>query len=437
MNFDLLFKKAKEAGIEAIQVYYAAETEFEVEIFNGVIDKYQIADSAKLSVKGIYDSKMGTVSTEIIKEEDFDFLVDSVIASAKAIDSKDEVFIYEGDKEYPEIEGLYNPELDKVAAKKKIDDTMALWKNVKELDERMKMVQAFYGEGTTKILIQNSKGLKLEKTVNAGVFGVYAIASDGKDQRTAIEYIFTNDYNDFDFDEIAKKAAEKSVALLGAEPCESGEYEILLTGSASNSLLAPFTNMFSGDAVQRDVSLLKGKLGEVIANELITIVDDPFKPKSSKSGAFDDEGVATKYKKVVDKGELTTYLHNLKTAKKDGIKSTGNGKNSGVSPSNFYILPGETKYDDAVKSMKKGIVITDLAGTHSGANAISGDFSLQASGFLVEDGKIVRPVALITVAGNYLSMLKDVEAVCDDVKFNFSFIGSPSLKIKSLVVAGK
>jgi len=437
MNFDLLFKKAKEAGIEDIQVYYARDTEFEVEVFKGSIEKYQISDSSKLGAKGIYKGKMGTVSTEVINEEVFDFLVESIVASAKVIDSQDEVFIYEGDENYPEVLGLYNEELFKVEAKKKIEDTKELEKIVLAQDDRMKMVQAFYGEGTTTVLIQNSKGLKLEKVVNSAVFGVYAIASDGKDQRTAYEFIFTNDYNDFNFMELATGAAKKSCALLGAEPCDSGEYEILLSGGASNSLLHPYVSMFSADAVQKDVSLLKGKIGETIANELITIVDDPFKAKSPKSGSFDNEGVATQYKELVSKGKLTGFMHNLKTAKKDGIKSTGNGSNSGVAPSNFYILPEDLKYDDAVKSMKKGIIITDLAGTHAGANAISGDFSLQASGFLVENGEVVRPVALITVAGNYLEMLSEVTGVCDDVEFNFGFIGSPSLRIKKLMVSGK
>jgi PmbA protein len=437
MNYDLLFDKAKAAGIEDIQIYYSAGTEFDIEVFKGAVEKFQIADSARLSVKGIYNGKMGTVSTEVINEDVFDFLVDSVVASAKLIDSQDEVFIYEGDKEYPEIKGLFNDELDKVETAKKLEDTKALEAKVMALDERLRMVQAFYGQGTTNVLIQNSKGLKLEKKVNSAVFGAYAIASDGTDQRTAYEFTFTNDYNDFDFEELAKGAAEKSCALLGAQPCESGEYEVVLKGSASNSLLAPFVSMFSADAVQKDVSLLKGKVGEKIASDLVTIVDDPFKAKSPKSGAFDDEGVATNYKELVSKGELTGYMHNLKTAKKADTKSTGNGTNNGVAPSNFYIKPGELKYEDAVASMKKGLIITDLAGTHAGANAISGDFSLQASGFLVEDGKIVRPVALITVAGNYLQLLQDVVGVCDDVDFNFMYIGSPSLLIKKLVVAGK
>lgn len=436
MNFDLLFKAAKAKGIEDIQVYLVKDSEFEIEAFKGELETYTISSTEKLFVKGIYNDKMGTVSTEIINDDMNDFIIDSIIASANTIDSKDEVFIYEGDKEYKKVEGLFNNSLNEIEAKKKIEDVMNLEKKVMAKDERIRMVQAFYGDGSKNVLIQNSKGLKLEKLVNNGIMGVYVIASDGKDQRTGIEYIQSNDYNDFNFEELASIGVEKAVALLGAQPCESGEYEILLTNNASASLLAPYVPMFSAESVQKDVSLLKGKIGEVIGSSKVTIVDDPFMKKSTKSGAFDDEGVATSYKELIDEGVLTGYLHNLKTAKKDNTKSTGNGFLRGIAPTNFYIKPGDLSYDEAVKSMKKGLIITELAGTHSGANSISGDFSLQSSGFLVENGEIVRPVALITVAGNYLNMLKDVVGVCSDLKFNFGYIGSPTIKIKSLIVSG-
>ncbi len=299
------------------------------------------------------------------------------------------------------------------------------------------MVQIYYQDGSSKVRIRNSKGLNLEKLVNDALIGTQVVANDGKDQRSAFEYIRSNDYSDFDLEALADLAAKKAVALLGASPCESGEYEILLTKEASASLLTPHVSMFSAESVQKNVSLLKGKIGEIIGSTKITVVDDPFMKKSVRSGAFDDEGVATSYKELVKDGILTGFMHNLKTAKKDNIKSTGNGFiGRGIAPTNLYIKPGEFKYDDAVKLMKKGIIITDLAGTHSGANPISGDFSLQASGFLVEDGKIGRPVALITVAGNYLDLLKDVTHVCDDLKFDFGYVGSPSLLIKSLMVSG-
>lgn len=438
MNFDKLFALAKEKGIEDLQVYYVDDNQFDIEVFKHELEKYTIAATQKLSVKGIYDSKMGTVTTEVINEDIFEFLVDSVIASAKTIDSEDEVFIYAGDKEYKDIPGLYNESMYKVSAKQKIQDVLDLEKKVIAKDERIKMVQAFYSDGAVEVTIQNSKGLKLSKKVNDGLIGVYVIASDGKDQRTGMGYTRSNDYDDFDFEKVAAEGAEKAVALLGATPCESGAYEVLLSKDASASLLTSHISMFSAENVQKDLSLLKGKIGQGVANSKITIVDDPFMKKSVKSGSFDDEGVATTYKELVKDGVLTGFMHNLKTAKKDSIKSTGNGFiGRGIGPTNLYIKPGTLSYDDAVKGMKKGLIITDLAGTHAGTDPISGDFSLQASGFLVEDGKIVHPVALITVAGNYLELLKDVKGVCNDLKFNFGYIGSPSLLIHSLMVSGK
>ena len=437
MNFDKLFEAASKKGIEDLQVYFNDSNEFDIAAFKGELDKYTIASTQKLSVKGIYEGKMGTVTTEVLTDDVIDFLVDSIISSAITIESEDEVFIYEGDKEYKKIEGLYNESIYDISAKQKIEDALELEKKIIEKDKRIIMVQTYYGEGSNKVRIRNSKGLNLEKLVNDAMIGAQVIANDGKDQRSSFEYIRSNDYADFDYEALASLAAKKAVALLGATPCESGEYEILLSKEASASLLMPHVSMFSAESVQKNISLLKGKVGEVVGSSLVTVVDDPFMKKSAKSGAFDDEGVATSYKELIKDGVLTGFMHNLKTAKKDNIKSTGNGFiGRGISPTNFYIKPGEYKYDDAVKSMKKGIVITDLAGTHAGANPISGDFSLQASGFLVENGEIIRPVALITVAGNYLDLLKDVTQVCDDLKFNFGYVGSPSLLVKSLMISG-
>lgn len=437
MDFNKLFKEAKEAGIEDIQVYFIKGEELEINVFKEEVDKYSIAKSVQLNVKGIYNGKMGTVSTEIADDSMIDFIITSIVDSAKNIDSEDEVFIYEGDESYVQVEGLYNPDIEEVGNDKKIADTKKLEKLALSKDDRIKMVQAFYGESKINVLIQNSKGLRLEKEVNNAAMGAYLIVSDGKDQRTGIDYIQSNVYGDFDLDKIATEGAKKGCGLLGATACDSGDYEILLENDASASLLSAYLSMFSAEAVQKDVSLLKGKLGESVANSIVTIVDDPFMKKSVKSGAFDDEGVKTQFKEVVSNGKLTTYLHNLKTAKKDSVKSTGNGFGKGIASTNFYVQEGSSKTENIVKDMKKGLIITSLAGTHAGCNAISGDFSLQASGYLVENGKIINPVALITVAGNYLELLRDVVEICDDLKFNFGYIGSPSLRIKSLAVSGK
>jgi PmbA protein len=158
--------------------------------------------------------------------------------------------------------------------------------------------------------------------------------------------------------------------------------------------------------------------------------------KSAASRSFDDEGVATSYKELVSKGVLKTFLHNLVTAKKDGVKSTGNGFGGGVGPVNLKLEAGSSNLDEMIKSCEKGIFITNVQGAHAGVNAVSGDFSLQASGYYIEKGEKIRPVALITVAGNFLEMLKDITMVGNDLKMSYYGVTSPSIKVKSMQVSG-
>lgn len=437
MNFNELFNLAKERGIEALQVYLEENEQLELAVFKGELEKNQMANTSSLSIKGIYKGKMGQMSTEVIDLSQAEEWVDAIIKSASLIESKDEVFIYEGDKDYPEIEGLYQEDLHTMDIADKIKMAFDLESKMAKGDSRIDISQSFYNEVTKRVLIQNSKGLNLEKRVNNAFIGGQVVARADGDSRSAFDYKQSNVISDFNLDEIAEKMVHKAVSQLGAKSLKSAPYEIILTNDASASLLQAYVSMFSAESVQKGMSKLSDKIGQTIANEIVSIVDDPFLKKSPRSGAFDDEGVKTQYQELISNGQLKGYMHNLKTAKKANASSTGNGFRGSVTPTNFYIKPGSANYDELVKSMIKGLIITDLQGTHSGTNAISGDFSLQASGYYVENGEIVKPVALITVAGNYLTLLEDVEAVCDDLKFAFNFIGSPSLKVKSLAVSGE
>ena len=191
------------------------------------------------------------------------------------------------------------------------------------------------------------------------------------------------------------------------------------------------------------VSLLKGKEGEIIASPIVTIIDDPLMNDGLASAPFDDEGVATFTKALVSEGKLVTLLHNLKTANKQGVKTTGNGFKSsyassiGVSESNLYLQEGKMTFDQLMSEIGEGVIITDLAGLHSGANVVSGDFSLAAKGFYVENGKKTFPVEQITVAGNYFDLLKNIVVIGNDLKFPMSNIGSPSVIVEGLSIAGK
>ena len=166
----------------------------------------------------------------------------------------------------------------------------------------------------------------------------------------------------------------------------------------------------------------------------------------ASSTPFDGEGVPTSYKEIISGGKLTTLLHNLKTAKKQGVKSTGNGSRPsyaspvGIAPTNFYIKPGEAGLDEMAAKLGDGLVITRLEGLHAGANPISGDFSLGAKGYKVENGRLGGAVKQITIAGNFYQLLKDIVEVGSDLRFGFpgaACFGSPSVRVSKLSVAGK
>lgn len=436
MNFELLFAKAKAKGIEDVQVFLVNRSELSIEVFSGEVDKYEIADSASLSIKGVYNKKLATVTTEDLRDERIDELVDNLIQNASIIDSLDEAIIYAGDPKYETLEGAYQPELANLDVAKKIAMVKDLDKLFHAADPRITIAETMYSETTRSVLLQNTKGLKLENKVNTAMLGGQIIAKDESDQRTGFDLVITNELSDMDLPKLACELVSDVVKKLGAKPIPSKSYEIVFRNDAFSTLMSAFSGVFSAEAVQKNMSLLKGKLNSNIGSPLFTLADDPFLKKSPRSRSFDDEGVATRYKDVVKNGVLTTYLHNLSTAKKDGVASTGNASGTSVASINFVVQPGTHSYEDLISSTIDGILITDLQGAHAGANPVSGDFSLQASGFVVEHGKIGKPVALITVAGNFISMLQDIVAVGSDLKSSYYGITSPSIKIRSMPVAG-
>ena len=208
------------------------------------------------------------------------------------------------------------------------------------------------------------------------------------------------------------------------------------------SFLGTFAEVFFAENAQKGFSLLNGRQGEKIAADCITLRDDALLDGGYASAPFDSEGTAGQNKAVIEKGVLKTLLYNRKTAAKDGVSSTGNGFKTGLTGAvktdctNFYLQKGEQSFEELFASLGDGLFITDVMGLHAGANAVSGDFSLSAEGFLVKNGKLDRPVEQITVSGNFYTLLKETEALGNDLHFGSSGNGSPSILVRNMDIAG-
>ena len=443
---DKIFQKGRETGLNDMEVYYSEGSSLSLKVFQKDLDGYSLSESEGLSLRGVYKGKMGYSYTEKVDETSIDQLVRDAAENALIIDSEDEEYIFEGSKEYKKVDS-FNQALSNVGEEQKINFVKSLEEEAFRLDKRIASVEVcIYGDGYGETIMSNTKGLFLRDKSNIAYTYIAVVAKDGEDIKTGMAYRTGNDFNAFNAQDIAREAVDEALALLGARSVKSGDYNVIIRNSAAADLLEAFTGIFSAEAVQKNLSLLKGKLNEKIASDKFTLIDDPYMEGGLASKSFDGEGVACKYKKVVDKGVLKTYLYNLKTAKKDGVDTTGNASKGsykssiGISPSNFFVEKGERTLDEMIADIDKGILITELQGLHSGLNSVSGDFSLAALGFLIQDGKISRPVEQITMAGNYFDMLKNIEETGSDLKFGMpgeAYIGSPSLRIKKLSIAGE
>lgn len=429
---------AKAIGCASSELYYANGESFEVNANAGEIDRYSVSREAGVSVRVSIDGKQGYAYTERIDEPEK--LVDHAADNAKSIETEDEHPMQTA-QTYQHVTRAdsalkHKTEYERIALAKRLEELCL------SLDPRVKrVVYCTAGFDSGAVVMENSLGLKAERSTNSSFLYVMPSVEDKGELQTG--FAFRMGEHAADAEGCAKEAVEDALGKLGAAPVDSGCYRVLFKPFAMCDLLSAFAPLFSADQAQKGCSLLASKEGQSIANEKITLWDDPLDPIAPR--AFDGEGTPCVKKAVIENGVLRTLLHNLKTAKKAGVESTGNASRRsaasavGVSPTVFRLDPGLLSYEELLRELGNGLVISELEGLHAGVDAVSGDFSLKAGGFLVENGGIVRPVSNITVAGNFVSMMQDVIAVGNDLRFGMpqgGYFGSPSVLVSGLSVAG-
>ena len=436
---------ATKKNVADYELYYTESAETQTEIFKTEVKGFTSSNRLGVCFRCLVDGKMGYASTEHLSEEEAQSLVARALDNAISIESDEQSFIHTKGDTYNTYE---KEEVTFPTSAELIDFALSLQNELYATDSRViDGTQAFAGYGVEKKALYNSNGLDLEDSSSFAFSYGMAVLSDNGEMYDGMEVV-SGKLENFNIEKIAKEAVKDAVDTIGAEPIESGKYPVVFSNKVMASMLATFGSIFSAEAAQKGLSLLKDKEGEQIATDILTLTDDPMKEDALVKCTFDGEGVATYKKNIIENGKFITLLHNLKTAAVAGVKTTGNGSkgsyasNVGISPYSFYINPVSGSLEDLMQEAGKGVYITSVQGMHAGANAITGDFSLAASGFEIVDGKKGAPVKSITVSGNFFNLLKDIIRIGEDLKFNpFSFgatrCGSPSVLIKEMTIAGK
>jgi PmbA protein len=440
MKYDKFFELAKQAGLQDAELYVGETYSLSFSLFHSEVDNYSSNKSMVILARGILNGKFGTATCDSWSAQKAKYLVDEIVANAKVIENDDPAFIFEGSKKYKKV-NTFNKELENISVDEKMKKLFDFENLIKNGDPRIIEVAAVgYEEEASSTTIMNSKGLKLTQKSNYFVYYAEAVAKENDQTKSGFDLYLGNNFAEFKPEELAKEAVRKTVSQLGGEACESATYKAVLAPSVVKDFLNFYIGNADAEEVQKRSSLFIGKLGQKIASKKITIEDKPLQ-RNVFARWFDDEGVATYNKPIIKNGVLQTYLYNLTTAAKEGVETTGNasrgGSKMGISPFFVALKPGKKSQEELFQDIQDGVYITSVTGLHAGLNPQSGNFSLQSSGFLVKNGKIDRPLDVITVSGNLVEIFKDVQEVGNDVKVFPSAVACSSLQIKKIVVSGK
>ncbi len=440
-EFEKIFDLAKDKA-DDVEIILSENKSFSVKIDKQEIESFNYADSKGIGLRIIKDNKTGYAYTEKLDEDSFKIIVNDAIKNSKVIEDITETKI-ENYPDKPTNLSCFNENLHKIDIQQKIDLAKKLEKMVYDADKRVFNVPySGYSEGESFFKIANSKGLNKEFKQNYMVAYASALVQENDDKRMGFDFAVTRDFEEIIPEILAKSSVEKAVALLNGKQIASGEYPVVFNNEAMATILATFSSMFSAKTVIEGKSLLKDKIGKSIANPVINIIDDALMTSQFGSRPFDSEGYPSQTNILVEDGVLKTFLHNTETARILKTQSTGNAHRSyksslTVATSNFYLRPGTVSRERLFKSMPRVIEIVSLQGMHSGANPISGEFSLSAEGFLYENGERAYSLTPFTISGNIYQLLKDAVLIANDFRFDMSSYGSASVLIEKLNVTSK
>lgn len=436
---DDLIKKALKSGADSADAVAANAMSISHAQRLGNMENLERSESRDLGLRVMVGKKQAVVSSNDWNKDTLDSLVEQAVAMARAV------------PEDPYI-GLADPDQLCTGALPELDSFDASEPSAEDLIERAKIAEdaALAVEGIT-----NSEGAEaswaswdVSLAASNGFTGHYrntnhsvsamVLAGEGVGMESDYDYsscVYAEDLKDFA--EIGRNAGERTIAKLNPRKGPTCQAPVIFDPRISSGLARHLVGGINGSSIAKGTSFLKDSLGKQVMSKGITLVEDPHRVRGLSSKPFDAEGLANSRKLIVDNGELTTWILDLRTARQLGMQSTGNAARGtsgppGPSATNLYIENGELSVEELMGDIKSGLYITSMMGM--GINMVTGDYSRGASGFWIEDGKIAYPVSEMTVAGNLKDMFMEMTAA-NDLKFEHA-TDAPTLRIDGMTIAG-
>lgn len=421
---------ALENGARQVSVIITNSKSSSIEVRDKKIDTLEQANQSSLSIRLYVDNKYSTHSTNRMKKDDLARFIEEAIEGTKylSVDEyrslPDPELYYKGEKK--NLKTL-DAVIDNIDPQKKIDLAFAAEKEALGKDERIISISAAYYDGMDERLMVTSNGFEGDTAFSQ--FGIHtSVSVKSNDARP--EGVWSESaifFDDLKKENIGKTALKRALDKIGQKKMQSGRMTMIVENKQIGRLLSPLVSALSGSSIQQKNSFLIDKLGEKVASDKLTITDDPFIVGGRASRLFDNEGMATQVRSVVDKGVLKTYYIDTYYGKKLDMKPTSG------SSTNLVFETGNKDLQGLISTVNKGILITGFNGGN--CNGTTGDFSYGIDGFLVENGEILKPVSEMNITGNMKQLWANIGEIGNDINKNSSLL-APSILFEEVDFSG-
>ncbi len=440
---DIVQRLAGEAAAgEGVEAYAQQATRTEVNAFDGEIERLTSASSSGIGIRVVRDGRLGYAYTADLSEEG----LRECLAEARAnleVSTEDPGNVLPAAAEHEPLEGIFDPRQVEVAPERKVALALDLEARTRAASPRVTKVEtAQYGDAVASVAIASSNGVAGSFALTRAWCFSGALASENGQAQIGYGVDSGRSLEDLDVELVAAEAAERAVRLLGATKPPTRTVPVVFDRMVAPSLIGVLLAGLSAEAVQKRRSLFADKLGERIGAPGLQLVDDGRLLDGPGAVPFDDEGVPSRRTVLLDDGVLQCFLHNTATAARGNAASTGNASrmsfksSPGISAHNVYFPPGDKDQAGLLAEAGEGLLVQDVTGVHSGANPITGDFSVGVSGLWFRNGELAEPVREATVAAQLLDILEGVVAVGSDLRWTTGSIGGASVLVGQMTVAG-
>lgn len=439
---DEVLRKAKSLGSSGAEVFIVEDESFSVLVRMRGVDTVKSAREKRLGVRVFVGQRSATTATSDFSPVSIERLLSDTVAMANATPADPAGGLPDSSAFATDLPDLDLWDCD--AGALPIPDRIALASRAEaaalDFDTRIGNSEGSdYGHREARVHFANSHGFSGEYRASAVSLSATPIAKDDGGMQRDGWYSTQRRLSRLEAPEsVGRTAARRALRRLGARKVATQQVPVVFDPDMSASLLRSVCGAVSGSAIYRGASFLVGKLGQQVAAPGLTVIDDGRIPGGLGSRPFDGEGLPTRRTVVIENGVLASYLLDTYTARKLEMASTGNasrslGQRPTVGPMNFYTRPGDVPPDEIVRSVDRGLYVTEMIGF--GVNLVTGDYSRGAAGMWIEKGELAFPVEEITIAGNLKDMLRDIEMIGNDLEWRSS-IAAPTLKIGRMTVAG-